>query len=111
MLELAYIGSCEPTLGISSQLHVQCYHVGRLQSAMARPVTPRKLANASNSGVFFFLFFLESQFLIIYKTPLLSLRKCNSSELNAYYLYFTDPGFLAVNPIFVNIATRSPVRG
>lgn len=60
-------------------------------------------------GIFFF-FFLESQWLITYKTSLLGLHKFNSSELSPHCLYFTQLCSLAVNLIFVAVAARNPVH-
>lgn len=66
-----------------------------------------KLANATNSFLFFFL---EDQLLLFHQTPLLKLHTFNSSEMKAYCPHFTQQGSLAVNPVFVNIGNTSPVH-
>lgn len=49
LLEPAYVGSREPILGVSSQVHVQCPRAGEQKSAMTRVFTPWKLADATKS--------------------------------------------------------------
>lgn len=99
VLKPAYIGAWEPTARISSQLHVH---------AMMRIFTSWKPTNATHWVFYFFL--SESLLLTIYKTTLLSVHKFNSSKLNLICSFFTQLGFLAMNPNFVNIATKSPVH-